>query len=292
MTDMQLPFVKMHGIGNDFVIVDAFEPGNRALFDIAARNAAMLCDRKFGVGADGVIVVLPAAGTDSDFRMVMFNPDGSEAEMCGNGIRCFARYVADRGYNACPDLRIATGRGILHTHIAHSDTRGVSVRVDMGAPILIPSDIPVSIPGASSLNAIDVPIEVDGSAYRVTCVSMGNPHCVVFVDSVEAVPLSVIGPRFEHHGAFPRRINTEFVQIVNRGEFRMRVWERGAGETLACGTGACAAAVACVLNGLTEKRVVGHLAGGDLELDWTEGAGVFMTGPAEYVFSGTVRDLR
>ena len=287
---MQLPFIKMHGIGNDFVMVDAYSEQNRSRFDLSRRYAAHLCDRKFGVGSDGVIVILPAPDPSlADFQMLMYNPDGSESEMCGNGLRCFAKYVVDQGYTKSDIQRILTGRGVLTTKTfqGQSGEGVVSVQVNMGAPILKPSDVPVAIATENNDPVVGYELCVDGQPYKITCVSMGNPHCVVFVDDdPDTLPLSVIGPKFEHHPAFPKRINTEFVQVLPGDEFKMRVWERGAGETLACGTGACAVAVACVLNGKTGRLLTGHLAGGDLRLNWTEQGDVLMDGSATEVFTG------
>ena len=284
---MELPFTKMHGIGNDFVMIDAFAPENRHFAETAAAHSVLLCDRHFGVGGDGVIVVLPSDGPDSQFEMVMYNPDGSISEMCGNGIRCFAKFVVDRGYSTDRQQRILTGRGVLVTEI---DPSTGLVTVDMGAPILARAEIPVALPGESDQPVVAEPLSVDGATYTVTCVSMGNPHCVVFLEhDPDELTLNLIGPMFENHPAFPRRINTEFVQILNPCEYKMRVWERGAGETLACGTGACAVAVAGILNQKLDPRVTGHLAGGDLILEWTPGSPVHMIGPAEEVFSGVIR---
>jgi diaminopimelate epimerase len=279
----------MHGIGNDFIMVDAFDPRDRYLADLARQNAVLLCDRKFGIGADGVIVVLPSHTDDADFRMVIYNSDGSESEMCGNGLRCFAKFVRDREYIYSAKQRIITGRGILTTTVSLAGGKVESVQVDMGEPILARSEVPTSIAGDPSAPAVDADIEVGGRQYRVTCVSMGNPHCVVFVDGdLDAIPLAEVGPLFEHHILFPNRINTEFVHVKGRGEYRMRVWERGVGETLACGTGACAAAVAGVLTGRMDRHVLGHLAGGDLTLQWPERGSVLMTGPATEVFSAKI----
>ncbi len=285
---MNLPFVKMHGIGNDFVMIDTLAEGASSLAEAAKQHAVFLCDRRFGIGGDGVIVVMPSEDGTADFRMVMYNPDGSEAEMCGNGIRCFAKFVFDRGYTEKTLLNVMTGRGVLTTNAKTEGGKVVSVQVNMGLPILARAEIPLTIPGDSGSPAIAEDLEVDSNGYKVTLVSMGNPHCIIFVDDVDALKLSEIGPKFENHTYFPRRINTEFIQVLNRGEFKMRVWERGAGETLACGTGACAAAVACVLNDVTDRSVIGHLAGGDLKLEWAGTGGVLMTGGATEVFTGSI----
>jgi diaminopimelate epimerase len=281
-------FTKMHGIGNDFLMVDCLGADGLALAREAQERAVELCDRKFGVGGDGVILVLP--GRDAPFQMRMFNPDGSEAEMCGNGIRCFAKFVADRGLTqTISDIPVETGAGLLHLQChSGSDGKVSAVRVDMGEPILAPAEIPTML-GTGNAPIIAQPLEVAGQTLSVTTVSMGNPHAVVFVEDVQAYPVATVGPSVEHHPAFPKRINTEFIQVLSDREIKFRVWERGAAETLACGTGACAAVVACVLNGKTRREVRVHLAGGDLDIDWSEANNhVFMTGPAADVFEGDI----
>jgi diaminopimelate epimerase len=283
---MEIPFTKMHGIGNDFVMIDAYVPRDRYLADSAREHSQFLCDRHFGIGGDGVIIVLPSPTPDAQFEMVMYNPDGSLSEMCGNGIRCFAKYVVDRCYTKESQQRILTGRGVL---ITDTSVGSGMVTVDMGTPILARSDVPVNLPGPPDKPVIGEELTVDGRKFAVTCVSMGNPHCVVFLDhDPDELNLNEIGPMFESHLVFPKRINTEFIQILSDTEYKMRVWERGAAETLACGTGACAVAVAGILNGKFRSRVTGHLAGGDLILEWDGHGSVMMTGPAQEVFNGTI----
>ena len=283
-------FTKMHGIGNDFVMVNCLGKEGDALAEDAQTRAAFLNDRKFGVGGDGVILVLP--GKTAPFAMRMFNPDGSEAEMCGNGIRCFAKFVYDRGLSqGQTDLPVETGAGLLHVQITTgADGKTSAVRVDMGEPVLAPADVPTTLGDGSQSPAVNVPLTLsDGTVLRVTTVSMGNPHAVTFVENVKDYPLAQIGPQVEAHDAFPRRINTEIIEVLSRVEINFRVWERGAAETLACGTGACAAVVACVLNGKTGRQVRVHLPGGDLDIDWSEADNhVYMTGPAAEVFEGDV----
>ena len=235
----------------------------------------------FGVGGDGLVLICPSEVADA--RMRMFNADGSESEMCGNAIRCVAKYLFDHGIARREMLRIETGRGVLALQCDVEGGRVRQVRVNMGAPILKSADIPTTLPG-------DPPIRQKLTAadktFEVTCVSMGNPHCVTFVDEITDDWVLRVGPQIEKHAAFPRRVNAEFIQILSRSEFNMRVWERGSGETWACGTGACASAVAGVLAGLTDRQVTAHLRGGDLHLEWAESGEVFMTGPAVEVFSG------
>ncbi|CAN5690593.1 diaminopimelate epimerase [soil metagenome] len=280
-----LSFSKYHGLGNDFILVD-----NRASSDpmITPEQAVAVCDRNFGIGADGVIFVLPATG-ETDYSMRIYNSDGSEPEMCGNGIRCLAKFIAG--------LEAADGRALqlpqtyqIHTlagTIRPQLQPGGQVTVDMGEPNLLAQEIPTTL-AAEQEKAIDKPLEVAGQPWQVTCVSMGNPHCITFVDDVAAVPLAEIGPQFESHPAFPARINTEFVEVVRPDYLKMRVWERGAGPTLACGTGACALLVAAVLNGKSDRKATVELPGGCLEIEWNQSNRVFMTGPATLVFSGSV----
>lgn len=272
-------FTKMHGAGNDYVYVDCFnEPIPK---DIVATSVA-ISDRHTGVGGDGMVLICPSDVADA--RMRMFNADGSESEMCGNAIRCVAKFVYDRGIAKKPELKIDTGRGVLTMQLTQGRNGLVErVRVNMGAPILDATRIPTLLPGNPPLN---VPLEVAGRTFPVSCISMGNPHCVVFVDDVNDDWVLRIGPQIESHPAFPRRVNAEFIQVVSSSEFIMRVWERGSGETMACGTGACAAAVAAALTGRTDRIVTARLRGGDLQLEWSDGGDVFMTGPATEVFSG------
>ncbi|MBI3769227.1 MAG: diaminopimelate epimerase [Deltaproteobacteria bacterium] len=269
---------KMHGAGNDYVYVDCRE---RNLAD-PPRLARAVSRRHHGIGADGLILIRPS--TDADVRMEMYNADGSRAEMCGNGVRCVAKFVYDRGLHVNP-MRIATDCGVKTLTLA-VDARGrvSGATVDMGAPILDGARIPV----ASAGRVVDQPLEVGGTTWRITCVSMGNPHCVIFVPEVASLELDRIGPKFEHHAFFPERVNTEFVALRSARELDFRVWERGSGETMACGTGACAALVAGVLTGRTERRALVHLRGGDLEIEWRADDHVHMTGAAVEVFTADV----
>jgi diaminopimelate epimerase len=271
-------FTKMHGAGNDYVYVNCFEETPPA--DLAALARAV-SDRHKGIGSDGLILIRPSKVADA--RMQMFNADGSEAEMCGNGVRCVAKYVYDRGIARKEALTIETGRGVLSLRVFTSGGKVERVRVDMGQPILKSAEIPTRLPGDPP---VLVPLDVAGRELRVTCVSMGNPHCVTFVDEITDELVLGVGPQIERHPAFPKRVNAEFVKVLSRTETLLRVWERGAGETQACGTGACAAAVAGVLAGLTDRKIVTHLPGGDLELEWTPGGEMEMTGPAVEVFEG------
>ena len=273
-----MKFTKMHGAGNDYVYVNAFQ--ERLPADIPALARAV-SDRHFGIGGDGLVLIAPSERADA--RMRMFNADGSEAEMCGNAVRCVAKYLFDHEIARKEELAIETGRGVLTLQVLTEKGRAERVRVNMGAPILKSADIPTMLPGDPPLRA---PLDVAGRRLEVTCVSMGNPHCVVFVDEITDEWVHGVGPQIERHPAFPRRVNAEFIQIVSRSEMNMRVWERGSGETLACGTGACAATVAAVLNDLTDRTVLCHLPGGDLTLEWSESGDVYMTGPATEVFSG------
>ncbi len=283
-----MQFTKMHGIGNDFVMVNCLGQDGDTQHEAARQQAAYLCDRKFGVGGDGVIAVLP--GGTAQFAMRFYNPDGSEAEMCGNGIRCFAKYLWDRGLTRGENfVPVETGAGLLHLQIqVGPDGKADSVRVDMGEPVLEPALVPTTL-GEGAKSAVNVPIDIGDQTVHVTTVSMGNPHAVIFVDSVKEYPIEIVGPKVEVHPAFPRRINTEFIEVLSGHEINFRVWERGAAETLACGTGACAAAVACFLNGKTGRRVLVHLPGGDLDIEWSEGDNhVYMTGAATEVFEGEI----
>lgn len=276
---MKLPFTKMHGISNDYIYVNAFatEVPN------PPEAARKVSDRRTGIGGDGLILIRPSDTVHA--RMEMYNADGSRGAMCGNGIRCVGKFVFDRGLAKANPLKIDTDSGVKVLFLELKDDKVVRVTVDMGEPILDGPHIPVAAPG----RVIDQPLAVDGKSYRVTCVSMGNPHCVTFVDAVEPLEVEKIGPKFEHHAFFPNRVNTEFIQVVSPTELNMRVWERGSGETWACGTGACAAAVAAVLNKKAGRRETIHLRGGDLEIEWREEDNhVYMTGPAEEVFEGTI----
>jgi len=274
-----LKFTKMHGAGNDYVYVSTFDqPGP----DDPAKLAIAVSDRHFGIGSDGLILIEPSPRADA--RMRMFNLDGSEGEMCGNGVRCVAKFLHDHGIAPRDRVTVETGRGILTLDLEVEAGKVRRVRVDMGPPILQGSDIPTTLPGDPP---VDVPVTVEGRELAVTAVSMGNPHAVVYVDDLANFPVEVLGPALERHPGFPRKVNVHFVEVVTPGEVRMRTWERGSGITLACGTGACSVAVAGVLTGRTGHRLLAHLPGGDLELDWAGGeASVFMTGPATEVYSG------
>jgi len=275
-----MDFVKYHGLGNDFILVDNRSDSEPSL---TPAEAVQWCDRHFGIGADGVIFALPGQN-GTDYTMRIFNSDGSEPEMCGNGIRCFARFVADLEGKAdnSASYRIHTLAGVITPKLQPNG----QVTVDMGLPRLTPAEIPTQLaPGAEKVVA--QPLEVANQTWLVTCVSMGNPHCITFVDDVAAIPLESIGPLFEHHPTFPQRTNTEFIQVVRPDYLQMRVWERGAGITLACGTGACAAVVAGVLTGKSDRRATVELPGGCLEIEWSATDGrIYMTGPATRVFAG------
>lgn len=277
---MKFKFTKMHGCGNDYVYVNGFtetieDPEQAAIF---------VSDRHKGIGSDGLIMIL--SSDVADFKMKMYNADGSEGAMCGNGVRCIAKYVYDYGLTDKTTVSLETNAGIKQLYLTVENGKVSMVRVDMGHPILTAKEIPVV---AESEQVIDAPIEVGGISYHMTCVSMGNPHAVVFVPETERLPLHEIGPLFEHHKAFPDRVNTEFVQILDRKNVNMRVWERGSGETLACGTGTCATVVACVLNDLTENEITVHLRGGDIIVSYDRNTDVVtMTGPATVVFDGEI----
>jgi len=278
-----LRFVKMHGAGNDFVVVDGAK--EKIPEDRLGPTAVRVCDRHFGIGADGLILVLPSRV--ANFRMRIFNPDGSEAEMCGNGIRCFAKYVFDRKMHQDVVLTVETLGGVKTLKLNAVGGKVLTVRVDMGEPRLLRSEIPMR--GDRGSKVISEPLRVGGKKIEVTCVSMGNPHCVTFVDDVDHYPVEKIGPLIENHPSFPARTNVEFVEVVSRDEIKMRTWERGAGETLACGTGSCASLVAASLNDKTGRKAVVHLRGGDLLIEWAGNNRLFMTGPAEEVFEGNLK---
>ena len=273
----RLRFSKMEGLGNDYVYAEEFGSPVRN----AKKLAKVISDRHFGVGGDGLILI--GDSDKADFRMRMFNADGSEGKMCGNGIRCVGKYVYDHGLTLKTNLTIETLAGIRHLKLFLSGYRVASVRVDMGEPILEPKLIPMKAKGK---DFIDQEIVVDGKKYKGTAVSMGNPHLVIPVKNVASLDLASIGPAFEQHPMFPESVNTEFVQFISKNEVRMRVWERGSGETLACGTGACAVAVACALGGQTDRKVTVRLVGGDLLIEWILNGTVYMTGPATHVFDG------
>ena len=277
-----MKFTKMQGAGNDYVYVNCFEEkvGNPAEVAIKVSN------RNFGIGSDGLILIMPS--DVADVRMRMFNSDGSESEMCGNGIRCVAKYAYDHGIVAKKEITAETGAGILTLQLFPNDRNKIEkVRVNMGPPRLTRKEIPML--GDADNKVVNEPLNILHTTFHITCASMGNPHCIIFVDDVENFPVEKYGPLIENHDLFPRRTNVEFVQVLSRSEVRQRTWERGAGETLACGTGASAVTVAAVLNGLTEKKIVNHLSGGDLEMEWAEDGSVYMTGPAVEVFTGEIQ---
>ena len=273
-------FTKMHGLGNDYVYVNCFaeyvrEPGELA---------RLVSRRHFGIGADGLILICPSE--KADFRMEIYNADGSRAEMCGNGIRCLAKYVYEHGMTEKKELQIETPAGIRSLWLKTEGNRVEQVTVDMGYPVLQADKIPII---SENSRVIQEKITIHQTEYRMTGVSMGNPHAVVYVKRVKGIDISRMGPEFEYHGRFPRRINVEFAEVLGRNRIRVRVWERGAGETLACGTGACAAVVASVLNDLTERQVSVQLEGGELTVLWSSDDGkVYMTGPAETVYDGEI----
>jgi diaminopimelate epimerase len=272
-------FVKMHGCGNDYIYVDCFR---QAIPNDPPALSRAVSDRHFGVGSDGLILICPSEKADA--RMRMYNADGSEAEMCGNGIRCVAKFVYDHGLVRKSPLRIETGNGVLSLDLEIASGSVQLVRVDMGEPILQAERIPTTLPGNPPQEAL---LEIADHSLRVTCVSMGNPHCITFVEAITDEQVLGLGPRIERHPAFPRRVNAEFVRVNRPDDVTVRVWERGSGETLACGTGACAVAVAGHLTGRTKRRITAHLPGGDLQLDWSEHDNhVYMTGPAVEVFRG------
>lgn len=275
-----MKFTKMHGLGNDYVYVNCFE---EKIYNPQA-VARFVSDRHFGIGSDGLIMINPSK--TADFEMEMYNADGSRGEMCGNGIRCVAKYVYDYGLTDKTQISVETLGGIKYLDLTVEDGKVSLVKVDMGKPELEADRIPII---SEREQVIDEPIEVDGKEYHMTGVSMGNPHTVIYVDDVKGLDLEKIGPKFENHERFPKRINTEFVHCIDRQTLEMRVWERGSGETLACGTGACAVAVSSILNNLTDTQVTVKLLGGDLQIEWDrEKDRVFMTGPATVVFDGVI----
>ena len=276
-----MKFTKMQGLGNDYVYVNCMEQ----MVEDAAETARRVSDRHFGIGSDGLILICPS--DKADFEMRMYNADGSRGEMCGNGIRCVGKYVYDYRLTDKTFLSVETLGGIKHLFLEVEDGKVSLVKVDMGPAILEPEKIPVTAEGS---RVVDEPLCVDGKTFRMTCVSMGNPHAVIYVDDVQGMDLEKTGPSFENHERFPNRINTEFAHVLDRNTVEMRVWERGSGETLACGTGACAVAVASILNGYTEDQVTVRLLGGDLKIEWDREANkVYMTGSAEVVFDGEIR---
>lgn len=275
-----MKFTKMQGIGNDYVYVNCFE---EKVEDPSAL-AIQVSDRHFGIGSDGLILICPSEVADCE--MAMYNADGSRGEMCGNGVRCVGKYMYDYGLTDKTEITVETLAGIKTLQLFVENGKVAKVRVDMGSPILTPAEIPVVAEGDK---AVDEPILVDGNEYHMTCVSMGNPHCVIFMDDVENFEIEKTGPLFENYKDFPKRINTEFVKVIDEHTLQMRVWERGSGETLACGTGACATAVAAILNEHCNGEILIHLLGGDLKIEWDKETNhVFMTGPAAISFEGEI----
>ena len=275
-----MKFTKMQGLGNDYVYVNCF----KETIENPPEMAKKVSNRNFGIGSDGLIMINPS--DVADFEMEMYNADGSRSEMCGNGIRCVGKYVYDYGLTEKEHISVETLAGIKYLDLTVEDGKVKLVKVDMGNPELVPANIPIVADGN---RVIDEPINVNGTEYRMTGVSMGNPHAVVYVEDVKGLDIETIGPAFENHERFPNRVNTEFVKVLDRNTVEMRVWERGSGETMACGTGACAVAVACILNGFTEDKVTVKLLGGDLQIEWDKEADkIYMTGPAEVSFDGEI----
>ncbi len=285
---MKLNFTKMEGLGNDYVYVNCF----KEKVDNPAELSKKVSDRHFGIGSDGLILIKPSQV--ADFTMEMYNADGSQSEMCGNGIRCVGKYVYDYGLTDKEEISVETLAGIKYLKFLidrkDKEDRGTvsMVTVNMGEPIFKPEDVPVALD--EKLDIVqDYPVTIDGTKYNITCVSMGNPHCITYVDDTDTFPLEEIGPKFETNPIFPRRVNAEFVQVVSRDYLKMRVWERGSGETLACGTGTCATVVASILNGITDNEVTVKLLGGELIIKWDRETNlVYMTGPAKVVFDGVI----
>lgn len=275
-----MKFTKMQGLGNDYVYVNCF----KETIENPPEMAKKVSNRNFGIGSDGLIMINPS--DVADFEMEMYNADGSRSEMCGNGIRCVGKYVYDYGLTEKEHISVETLAGIKYLDLTVEDGKVKLVKVDMGSPELVPENIPIVADGN---RVIDEPINVNGTEYRMTGVSMGNPHAVVYVEDVKGLDIETIGPAFENHERFPNRVNTEFVKVLDRNTVEMRVWERGSGETMACGTGACAVAVACILNGFTEDKVTVKLLGGDLQIEWDKEADkIYVTGPAEVSFDGEI----
>ena len=284
---MKFKFTKMQGCGNDYIYVNGFT--EKIPQEEKPELVRHISDRHFGIGGDGVIFINSSAG--ADFEMEMYNADGSRAEMCGNGIRCVAKYVYDKGLTDKTEISVISSGQIKYLQLFLKEGRVDTVRVNMGAPELRPERIPVTVAEAGmpleKERIVNAPIIVQGKEYKMTCVSMGNPHAVIFLEDVTNLEIEQIGPYFENHERFPKRINTEFVKVLDKKTVQMRVWERGTGETLACGTGCCATVVACILNGLTDEKVTVKLLGGEIEIEWDREANlVYMTGPAVTVFEG------
>lgn len=277
-----MKFTKMHGCGNDYIYINGME--ERIDPERKPELVRRMSDRHFGVGSDGVIFI--NVSNEADFEMEMWNADGTRGEMCGNGIRCVAKYVYDKGLTDQTKLSIVSGGQIKYLELEVRDQKMLTAKVNMGKPVFAPKQIPVVMPEGAE-KAVNVPIVADGETYHMTCVSMGNPHAVIFLDDVSGMDIGKLGPLFENHERFPKRVNTEFVKVLDRKHVEMRVWERGSGETLACGTGSCATAVACILNGLTDNAVTVKLLGGELLIEWDRVADlIYMTGPASMVYEG------
>ena len=282
---MKIDFVKMHGLGNDFILIDCLNKslGNSSFLSYLAKK---LCDRNFGIGADGLILIL--ASSQADLRMRIFNFDGSEAQMCGNGIRCFAKYAYENKLISKNKFAVETLAGIIIPELIFQDLKNkkvLRIKVNMGTPKLRRREIPMN--GEDTPTVIDETLKINPEqTFKITCVSMGNPHCITFVNDVQSISVDEIGPKIENHPLFPEKTNVEFIQVLNKQEINFRVWERGVGETLACGTGACAALVAAVLNNKTYRKATIHLPGGDLDIQWANDGYIYMAGPAELVFKG------
>ncbi len=272
-----MKFTKMQGIGNDYVYVNCFEEDVKNPSELAIT----ISDRHFGIGSDGLILIMPSQNADA--RMRIFNADGSEAQMCGNGIRCVAKYMYSSGLKKNDRMTIETSAGLKSIELTVENDNVSQIKVEMGKPELLRHDIPMV---GENTHVINESLQLNDTVLNITCVSMGNPHCITFVDNIDSVDLNVTGKAIENHKLFPERINAHFVQLVSSNEIKMRTWERGSGETLACGTGAVASGVACVLNNLTERIVHAQLPGGILKIEWTENNKTYMTGPAEFVFTG------
>lgn len=282
---MKINFVKMHGLGNDFILIDCLSKllGDSSFLSYLAKK---LCDRNFGIGADGLILILPSS--QADLRMRIFNFDGSEAQMCGNGIRCFAKYAYENKLISKNKFAVETLAGIITPELIFQvlkNKKVLRIKVNMGTPKLRRREIPMN--GEDTPTVIDETLKINPEqTFKITCVSMGNPHCITFVNDVQSISVEEIGPKIENHSLFPEKTNVEFIQVLNKQEINFRVWERGVGETLACGTGACAALVAAVLNNKTDRKATIHLPGGDLDILWADDGYIYMTGPAELVFRG------
>ena len=279
---MKIDFVKMHGLGNDFILIDCL---NKSLGDSSFLSylAKKLCNRNFGIGADGLMLIL--ASSKADLQMRIFNSDGTEAQMCGNGIRCFAKYTYENKLVSKNKFTVETLAGIITPELIFKDKEISGIKVDMGIPKLERREIPME--GEDTPTVVDETLTIDSKyVFKITCVSMGNPHCITFVNDVQSISVDEIGRKIENHPLFPEKTNVEFIQVLNKQEINFRVWERGVGETLACGTGACAALVASVLNNKTDREATIHLPGGDLDIHWADDEHIYMTGPAELVFKG------